>query len=83
MAKISVFNELTHLRLRFSQYFLKVLGVIYIVRTHKGGGKGLSPMRTIAYKGRGTISRLGTYAKKKFFGPQNLKTFLFLYKGSY
>ena len=33
-------------------------------------------------KGEG-VSRLRTYAKKSFFGPENLKTFLFLYKSGY
>ena len=36
-------------------------------------------MRMIAYKGGGGVSRLRTY-EKNFFRPQNLKTFLFLYK---
>ena len=59
-----------------------VVGVIHTVRTDKGGGEGLSQMRTIAYKRGG---RVQDYAplQKKFFGPQNLKTFLFMYKRSY
>ena len=43
------------------------------------GGEGSSQMCTTAYKGEG-VSRLRTYARKKFFGPQNLKTFLFCTK---
>ena len=55
------------------------MDAIHIVRTHKGGGEGSSQMRTI---GEGGL-RLRMYAKKIFFGPQNLKTFLFLYKRGY
>ena len=61
----------------------EVTVIIHIVPTHKGGGEGSRQMRTIAYKVGGGVSRLRTYTKKIFFGPQNLKTFLFLYERSY
>ena len=61
-------------------------GVIHIVRTHKGRGERSSQMRTIAcMRGEGGGFKIA-YAhkkKKKFFGPQNLKTFRFLYKRNY
>ena len=64
----------------------RFLGVIHIVRTHKGGWEGLIQMRTIAYKGERAGeeggSRLRTHAKNKFFGPQKLKTYV-LFKRSY
>ena len=40
-------------------------------------------MHTIAYKERGGGFKVAYVRKKNFFGPQNLKTFLFLYKRSY
>ena len=61
---------------------LSFKGVIHIVRTHKGGGEGSSQMRTIAYKGGGGFQGY-VRMQKKFFGPQNLKTFVFLYNISY
>ena len=46
---------------------------------HEGMGRGSSQMRMIAHKGGERVSRLRTQPKKKnCFGPQNLKTFLFL-----
>ena len=37
-------------------------------------------MLTIAHKWGREVSRLGTYAKEVFFGPQNLKRFFFCTK---
>ena len=61
-------------------------GVIHIVRTHKGRGERSSQMRTIACKrgeGGGFKIAYAHKKKKKIFGPQNLKTFRFLYKRNY
>ena len=55
--------------------YLQYLGVIHIVRTHKGGGEGSSQIRTIAYKGGGGVSRLGKYAKKIFSDHKISKLF--------
>ena len=69
--------------LKNTKFVQIVLGVIYIVRPHKGGGEGASQMRTTAYKGGGGVQGCVRTQKKIFFGQQNLKTFLFLYKRSY
>ena len=53
-----------------------------MVCTHTGGGEGSSQMRTIAYKG-GVGFQGCVRTQKNFFGQQNFKTFLFLYKRSY
>ena len=44
---------------------------------HEGMGRGSSQMRMIAHKGGERVSRLRTHPQKNYFGPQNLKTFLF------
>ena len=49
--------------------------------THKGGVEGSSQMRTIAFKVGGVVQGC-VCTQKKFFEPQNLKTFLFLHKKS-
>ena len=52
---------------------LSFFGVIHIVRTHKGGGKQLSQMLTIAYNGGGWLQDCVRMQKeKKKFEPQNL-----------
>ena len=45
------------------------------------GGEESNQMRTITYKVE--VGFKVAYVRKKFFGPQNLKIFLFLYKRRY
>ena len=63
------------------------IGIIHIVRTHKGGGKGSSQMRTIAYKETGGEggggSRLRTCTENFFLDHKILKLFFFLYQRNY
>ena len=58
------------------------IGIIHILLTHKGGGDGSNQMRMIACEGEERWFKVA-YVCKKIFGPQNLKTFLFLYKRRY
>ena len=58
-------------------FVINKLLLIHIVRTHKGEGEGSSQMRTIAYKGGGGFKVAYVRKKDFFFGPPNLKTFLF------
>ena len=61
--------------------------IIFIWVHPQRGGEGSRQMGTIAYKGegRGWVGVKVAYVRKKknFFGPQNLKTFLFLFNRSY
>ena len=66
-----------------------IRGVIHIVRRHKGGGGGgggwrggVKPNAYYCVQGGGWF-KIAYVRKKNCFGPQNLKTFLFLYKKSY
>ena len=63
--------------LKNTKFVQIVLGVIYIVRPHKGGGEGSSQMRTTAYKGGGGVQGCVRTQKKIFFWTTKSQNFSF------